>query len=231
MPGAHRDSHARTPAPAGACWGAGRGCGPKGGGARGAGHGDAPTTSAHGGGRGSPRPHHLRGSRPSGSPGGRPIATGTHPAARVRPTGPLRRGRDSTPALRRAGRASAPRPHAGLPAASPAGGGGRAWPAQPRPPRARRPTAEPGGGVSPRRLSGSRLRAYEPAPVAISVGRPYPDRNLLRRSLEEAQILLPLVSGAGAWWYYEDASVLRILHACHDRAAACALTRPPCGRL
>lgn len=74
------------------------------------------------------------------------------------------------------------------------------------------------------------VRAYEPAPVAISVGRPYPDPNHLRRSLEEAQALLPLVRGAGVWWY-EDALVLRILHACHDRAALQALYGSTLGRL
>lgn len=74
------------------------------------------------------------------------------------------------------------------------------------------------------------LRAYEPAPVAISVGRPYPDHNHLRRSLEEAQTLLPLVRGAGVWWY-EDALVLRIVHACQDRAALQALHGSTLGRL
>ncbi len=67
-------------------------------------------------------------------------------------------------------------------------------------------------------------------PVALAVGRPRAQSAQLRASLQEAQAVLPMVRGPGVWWY-EDALVLRILHACQDPDALQALEETTLGRL
>lgn len=75
------------------------------------------------------------------------------------------------------------------------------------------------------------LQAHAPdSPAALVLGRPRSDHAQLRASLEEARATLSVVRGPGLWWY-EDALVLRVLHACQDRAALEALWDSTLGRL
>jgi purine catabolism regulator len=74
------------------------------------------------------------------------------------------------------------------------------------------------------------LRAQGADRVVVGVGRPRPEHGQLQGSLQEAQVVLRVARSPGVWWY-EDSLVLRILHACQDRAAIDALYDSTLGRL